>query len=77
MEITDLIWLDAVVDKIETKRRVTPTEVKTPWQADRRSKGCKEDASRAKMYTELWDRQQPGDTLPYSSSTSTQVQYSF
>jgi uncharacterized DUF497 family protein len=27
MEITDLIWLDAVVDKIETKHRVTPTEV--------------------------------------------------
>lgn len=27
MEITDLIWLDAIVDKIESKHHVTPTEV--------------------------------------------------
>lgn len=27
MEITDLIWLDAIVDKIETKHRVTTMEV--------------------------------------------------
>jgi uncharacterized DUF497 family protein len=27
MEIAELLWLDAVVDKIESKHRVTPTEV--------------------------------------------------
>ena len=27
MEIAELLWLDAVVDKIESKHHVTPTEV--------------------------------------------------
>ena len=34
MEITDLIWLDEVVDKIESKHRVTQTEVEEIFLGD-------------------------------------------
>ena len=77
MEITELLWLDAVIDKIESKHHVTPTEVKEVLSNRPRIRKMNRGHFRGEDVYRLWDRPELDVISQYFLSTSRQKKRSF
>ena len=57
MRITDLVWLDELVEKIEAKHGVFQGEVDEVFSRKPKIRKMKKDAFEVKMYTVPWGGQ--------------------
>ena len=70
MRINEIVWLDAVVDKLAAKHGVETDEVEEVFVDKPKSDLCKEEIELVRTFMWRWDKRKQVATLPSCSFTS-------